>query len=102
MWLVIGFAPTYIAMELSYRIAKGRTGKRNTVMVPSGSVWAKVRTIGIIRMVTMTLVDVLSIGIGSAIILGLLGSIAIEGLRRGKNSRKVITTIDNEWHKNRA
>lgn len=34
MWLVIGFAPTYIAMELSYRIAKGRTGKRNTVMVP--------------------------------------------------------------------
>jgi hypothetical protein len=34
MWLVIGFAPTYIAMELSYRIAKGRTGKRDTVMVP--------------------------------------------------------------------
>jgi hypothetical protein len=53
-------------------------------------------------MVTMTLVDVLSIGIGSAIILGLLVSIAIEGLRRGKNSRKVITTIDNKWHKNRA
>jgi hypothetical protein len=45
-------------------------------------------------MVTMTFVDVFSIGIGSAIILGLLGSIAIEGLRRGKNGRKVITTID--------
>jgi hypothetical protein len=53
-------------------------------------------------MVTMTLVDIFSIGIGSAIILGLLGSIAIEGLRRGKNSRKVITTIDNKWHKIRA
>jgi hypothetical protein len=50
--------------------------------------------IGIIRMVSMTFVDVFSIGIGSAIILGLLGSIAIEGLRRGKNGRKVITTID--------
>jgi hypothetical protein len=36
MWLVIGFVPTYIAMELSYRIAKGRTGKRNTVTVPFG------------------------------------------------------------------
>ena len=53
-------------------------------------------------MVTMTFVDVFSIGIGSAIILGLLGSIAIEGLRRGKSGRKVITTIDNKWHKIRA
>jgi hypothetical protein len=53
-------------------------------------------------MVTMTFVDIFSIGIGSTIILGLLGSIAIEGLRRGKNGRKVITTIDNKWHKNRA
>jgi hypothetical protein len=35
----------------------------------------------------MTFVDVFSIGIGSAIILGLLGSIAIEGLRRGSVSR---------------
>lgn len=41
MWLVIGFAPTYIAMELSYRIAKGRTGKRNTVMGPSVSIEQK-------------------------------------------------------------
>ena len=38
MWLVIGFAPTYIAMELSYRIAKGTTRKRNTVTVPSESI----------------------------------------------------------------
>lgn len=35
MWLAIGFAPTYIAMELSYRIAKGRIGKRKAAMVPS-------------------------------------------------------------------
>jgi hypothetical protein len=41
MWLVIGFAPTYIAMELSYRIAKGRAGKRKTVMVPSVSIEQK-------------------------------------------------------------
>jgi hypothetical protein len=53
-------------------------------------------------MVTMTFVDVFSIGIGSVIILWLLGSIAIEGIRRGKNGRKVITTIDNKWHKTRA
>jgi hypothetical protein len=32
IWLVIGFAPTYVAMELAYRIAKGRISKRNTVM----------------------------------------------------------------------
>lgn len=50
-------------------------------------------------MVTMTFVDIFSIGTGSAIILGLLGSIAIEGLRRGKNGRKVITTIDKKWQK---
>jgi hypothetical protein len=53
-------------------------------------------------MVTMTLVDVFSVGIGSAIILAFLGSIAIEGLRRGKNGRKVIATIDNKWHKVRV
>jgi hypothetical protein len=34
MWLAIGFAPTYIAMELSYRLAKRRISKRNAVMVP--------------------------------------------------------------------
>jgi hypothetical protein len=50
-------------------------------------------------MVTMTLVDIFSIGIGSAIILGFIGSIAIEGLRRGKNGRKVIAIIDNKWRK---
>ncbi len=41
MWLVIGFAPTYIAMELAYRIAQGRTGKRNNVIVPSVSIEQK-------------------------------------------------------------
>ena len=37
MWVVIGFALTYIAMELSYRIAQGRIGKRKVVMVSSVS-----------------------------------------------------------------
>jgi hypothetical protein len=34
MWLAIGFVPTYLAMELSYRIAKRRFSKRTAVMVP--------------------------------------------------------------------
>ncbi|HEX5977611.1 MAG TPA: hypothetical protein VFY68_10055 [Nitrososphaeraceae archaeon] len=38
MWLAIGFAPTYIAMELSYRIAKGRIGKRKAEVVPTISI----------------------------------------------------------------
>jgi hypothetical protein len=38
MWLAIGFAPTYIAMELSYRIAKGRIGKRKAEVVPPVSI----------------------------------------------------------------
>jgi hypothetical protein len=33
-------------------------------------------------MITMTIIDTFSIAIGSAIILALLGSIAVEGLRR--------------------
>ena len=41
MSLAIGFAPTYIAMELSYRIAKGRIDKRKAVMVPPVSVEQK-------------------------------------------------------------
>jgi hypothetical protein len=41
IWLAIGFAPTYIAMELSYRIAKGRIDKRKAVMVPPVSVEQK-------------------------------------------------------------
>jgi hypothetical protein len=41
MWLAIGFAPTYIAMELSYRIGKGRIGKRRAVMVPPVSIEQK-------------------------------------------------------------
>ena len=53
-------------------------------------------------MVTATLVDVFSVGIGSAIILGFIVLIAIEGLRRGRNGRKVITTIDKRWQKIRA
>ena len=40
VWLAIGFAPTYIAMELSYRIAKGRIDKRK-VMVPPVSIEQK-------------------------------------------------------------
>jgi hypothetical protein len=51
-------------------------------------------------MVTMTIVDIFSIGVGSAIILTLLGSIALDGIRRRViNKNKIIPTIDNKWQK---
>ena len=48
----------------------------------------------------MTIVDIFSILIGSAIILILVGSIAIEGLsRRGSKKKKVVHAIDSKWKK---
>jgi len=32
IWLVIGFVPTYLAMELSYRVATKRISKKNAVI----------------------------------------------------------------------
>ena len=47
------------------------------------------------------IIDALSVFIGSAVILTLLGSIAIEGLkRRGLlHKKKVIPAIDSKWQK---
>ena len=52
-------------------------------------------------MVTMTIIDIFSIRVGSAIILTLLGSIALDGIRRRRltNKKKIIPTIDNKWQK---
>jgi hypothetical protein len=49
----------------------------------------------------MTIIDIFSIRVGSAIILTLLGSIALDGIRRRRltNKKKIIPTIDNKWQK---
>jgi hypothetical protein len=51
-------------------------------------------------METMTIVDTFSVIIGLAVILTLLGSIAVEGIRRRvTNKKKIIPTINNKWQK---
>ena len=52
-------------------------------------------------METMTIVDTFSVIIGLAVILTLLGSIAVEGIRRRRvtNKKKIIPTINNKWQK---
>jgi hypothetical protein len=48
----------------------------------------------------MTIVDTFSVTIGLTIILTLLGSIALEGLRRRATSKKkIIPTVNNKWQK---
>lgn len=48
----------------------------------------------------MTIVDVFSVLIGSAVILVLIGSIAIEDLnRRRSKKKKVVHAIDSKWQK---
>ena len=48
----------------------------------------------------MTIVDTFSVTIGLTIILTLLGSIAVEGLRRRATSKKkIIPTVNSKWQK---
>jgi hypothetical protein len=47
----------------------------------------------------MTLVDIFSVAIGLAVLLTLLGSIALEGLRRRTKKKKIIPTINSKWQK---
>jgi hypothetical protein len=50
--------------------------------------------------VTMTIVDTFSVTIGLTIILTMLGSIAVEGLRRRATSKKkIIPTVNSKWQK---
>ena len=44
------------------------------------------------------IIDALSVFIGSAVILTLLGSIAIEGLKR-RGSKEKLPAIDSKWQK---
>jgi hypothetical protein len=48
----------------------------------------------------MTIVDIFSVVIGLVVILTLLGSIAVKGIRRrGTNKKKIIPIINSQWNK---
>jgi hypothetical protein len=49
--------------------------------------------------ITMTLVDTFSVAIGSVVVLALLGSIAVEEIRRLTHKNKIIPTINNKRQK---
>jgi hypothetical protein len=49
-------------------------------------------------MIMMTLVDLLSVIVGSGIIMTLIGLIAVEGLRSKKKNKRIMT-VNKEWQK---
>jgi len=49
-------------------------------------------------MIMMTLVDLLSVIVGSGIIMTLIGLIAVEGLKSKKENKRIIT-VNKEWQK---
>jgi hypothetical protein len=49
-------------------------------------------------MIMMTLVDLLSVIVGSGIIMTLIGLIAVEGLRSKKENKRIMT-VNKEWQK---
>ena len=49
-------------------------------------------------MIMMTLVDIVSVIVGSGIIITLIGLITVEGLR-SKKENKLIMTVNKEWQK---
>ena len=49
-------------------------------------------------MIMMTLVDIVSVIVGSGIIMTLIGLIAVDGLR-SKKEKKRIMTVNKEWQK---
>ena len=49
-------------------------------------------------MIMMTLVDIVSVIVGSGIIMSLIGLIAVDGLRN-KKEHKRINIINKEWQK---
>ena len=51
----------------------------------------------------MNLIDIFSVAIGSVVILALLGSIAVNGIKeRLTHKRKIIQTVNNRWQKIRV
>jgi hypothetical protein len=49
-------------------------------------------------MIMMTLVDLVSVIVGSGIIMALIGLIAVEGLRSKKENKRIMT-VNKEWQK---
>jgi hypothetical protein len=49
-------------------------------------------------MIMMTLVDIVSVIIGSGVIMTIIGLIAVDGLR-SKKENKHIMTVNKEWQK---
>jgi hypothetical protein len=49
-------------------------------------------------MIMMTLVDIVSVIIGSGVIMSIIGLIAVDGLR-SKKENKHIMTVNKEWQK---
>ena len=51
----------------------------------------------------VNLIDIFSVAIGSVVILTLLGSIAVDGIKeRLTHKRKTIQTVNNRWQKIRV
>jgi hypothetical protein len=49
-------------------------------------------------MIMMTLVDLVSVIVGSGIIMTLIGLIAVEGLKSKKENKRIMT-VNKEWQK---
>jgi hypothetical protein len=91
-WLVLGFVPTLISMEAAWRMGKiiGKRGEKNTITIKEN--W------GDKSMIMMTLVDIVSVIVGSGIIMTIIGLIAVDGLRSKKENKRIMT-VNKEWQK---
>jgi hypothetical protein len=49
-------------------------------------------------MIMMTLVDIVSVIVGSGIIMTIIGLIAVDGLRNKKENKRIMT-VNKEWQK---
>ena len=49
-------------------------------------------------MIRMTLVDIVSVIVGSGIIMTIIGLIAVDGLRSKKENKRIMT-VNKEWQK---
>ena len=49
-------------------------------------------------MIMMTLVDIVSVIVGSGVIMTIIGLIAVDGLRSKKENKHIIT-VNKEWQK---
>ena len=52
-------------------------------------------------MIMMTLVDIVSVIVGSGIIMTIIGLIAVDGLRSKKENKRIMT-VNKEWQKKKV